>query len=144
MPHFANLDIFWNMTFWLLPCLQCFWATVNSKLSPFIILIVYNHFQVYLAGSRTCKWKIYVFSIPFKNSYGCIGIFGDTYIIDDYNLCKPINPIIRLFLEFIWKEQIWFLGRYETPFRFPNVYKNLRDIRAFSWGTPNMLMLLLR
>ena len=58
---------------------------MNSKLYPFIILFIFNHFQVNLAASRTCKRNIYVFSIPFKNSYGCIGIFGDTYIVDDYN-----------------------------------------------------------
>ena len=27
-----------------------FLSTVNSKLSPFIILLIFNHFQVYLAG----------------------------------------------------------------------------------------------
>ena len=30
-------------------------------------------------------YNIYVFSIPFKNSYGCIGIIGDTYIVDNKN-----------------------------------------------------------
>ena len=73
---------------------------MNSKLSPFIMLLIFNHFQVYLAASRTCKYNIYVFSMSFKNSYGCIGIFGDTYFVDDYYLCKPYDPIIRLFMEF--------------------------------------------
>ena len=58
---------------------------MNNKLSPFIILFIFIHFQVYLAASRTCKYNIYVFSMPFQNRYGCIGIFGDTYIVDDYN-----------------------------------------------------------
>ena len=58
---------------------------MNSKLPPFIISFIFNQFQVYLAASRTCKCNMYVFSIPFKNSYGCIGIFGDTYIVDDHD-----------------------------------------------------------
>ena len=73
---------------------------MNSKLSPFIIFFIFNHFQVYLTESRTCKINIYVFSTPFKSSYGYIGIFGDIYIVDDYNLCKPYDPIIRLFLDY--------------------------------------------
>ena len=56
---------------------------MNSKLSPFM-LFIFNHFQVHLAASRTCKYNIYVFSMPFKNRYGCIGMFGVTYLVDDY------------------------------------------------------------
>ena len=33
-----------NVAFWLLSCLQFFRATVNSKLSPFIMLFIINHF----------------------------------------------------------------------------------------------------
>ena len=66
---------------------------MNNKLSPFIILFIFKHYQVYLAASRTCKYNIYVFGMPFKNSYGFIGIFGDTFIVDDYNKCKPYNQL---------------------------------------------------
>ena len=58
---------------------------MNSKLYSFIIMFIFNHFQVYLAASCTCKRNIYVFSIPFKISFGSIGIFGYTYIVYDYN-----------------------------------------------------------
>ena len=58
---------------------------MNSKLFQFILLFIFDHFQVYLAALRICKRNRYVFSIPFKNSYGCIGIFGDTFIVDNYN-----------------------------------------------------------
>ena len=64
-----------------------------------LYFFIFSNFQVYLAASSICKLNIYVFSIPFKNSYGCIDIFGDTYIVDDYIKCKPYDP--RLFLEFI-------------------------------------------
>ena len=59
----------------------------NSKyqaIPVYYIVYFFNHFQVYLAASRTCKCNTYVFIIPLKNSYGCIGIFGDIYIVDDY------------------------------------------------------------
>ena len=58
---------------------------MNSKLNLFIKLFIFNYFQVYIAASRTFKYNIYVFSMSFKNSYGCIGMFGDTLIVDDYN-----------------------------------------------------------
>ena len=56
----------------ILIVLSRFSSNSNRKLSPFILLFILNHFQVYLTLSRTCKWNIhniiyYVFSITFKN-----------------------------------------------------------------------------
>ena len=35
--------------------------------------------------------KYICFQYPFENGYGYIGIFGDTFIVDDYNYCKPYD-----------------------------------------------------
>ena len=55
---------------------------MNSKLYPFMLLFIFNLFQGFLAASRTLN-EIYMFSV--FGSYDCIGIFEDTYIVDDYN-----------------------------------------------------------
>ena len=43
--------------------LSRFSSNINSKLSPFILLFIVNHFQVYLTLSRTCKWNIHMFLV---------------------------------------------------------------------------------
>ena len=58
---------------------------MNSKLSPLIIFFLSLIISKFIWQHQVPVNEVYVFSIPFKNSYGCIGIFGDTYIIDDYN-----------------------------------------------------------
>ena len=81
------------------------------------VVYIFNHFQVYLATSRTCKYSKYVLICHLK-SYGCIlGMFEDAYIVDDYNLCKPYDPIIRLFLDFFFLKGTKMIGGYEMPFR---------------------------
>ena len=62
---------------------------MNSKLSPFVLFflsfIIFKFIWQYQVPVNDIYIYIYVFSIPFKNSYDCIGIFGDTCIVDDYN-----------------------------------------------------------
>ena len=52
------------MTFWLLSCLQCFCATINSKLSPFIIVFIFNHFN-FIRQHQVPVNVIYIY-IKFK------------------------------------------------------------------------------
>ena len=86
----------------------------NSKLtanSIIIILFIFNHFQVYLAASHTCKWNIYDFSIPFKNTYGCIGIFGSHTLLI---IITNVNLIIKLFLEYFERNKEDFWGKWDA------------------------------
>ena len=39
-----------------------FWATVNSNISPFIILLIFNYFQVHLKDHVPVN-EIYIFSV---------------------------------------------------------------------------------
>ena len=58
---------------------------MNSKIFPLIVLFIFNHFQVYQHHVIVSGIYVYVLSIPFKNSCDFIGIFGDTFIVGDYN-----------------------------------------------------------
>ena len=59
---------------------------MNSKLSLLVILFILNVFK-FIWQDHIPENEIYnyVFSIPFRNNYVCIGIFGDAFIAGDYN-----------------------------------------------------------
>ena len=55
---------------------------MNSKLYSFIILFIFNHFQLIWQHHVPVN-EIHMFSV--KNRSGCIVLFRDTYIVDDNN-----------------------------------------------------------
>ena len=67
-------------------CLQCFRATVDSKQYQFTILLVLIIFK-FIWQHHVPENEIYMFSVSYSKiySYGCTGIFADSYIVDDYN-----------------------------------------------------------